>query len=131
MEPRVGGRLGLVPAHSAVVRPASGTGRKTLRNHSSHCVQRKGNHSNRTQTASRGTGAVQRKDECDRGSWGGAYTACVGGSSASTVLYTKPGMLQSERTNSHCVGANSPISPKPQMGCSVPIPPKQSQGSQN
>lgn len=48
-EPSVGGRRGVLPAHSAVVWATNCTGRKNITQPPRHCVRRKGNHGNRAE----------------------------------------------------------------------------------
>lgn len=48
-EPSVGGRRGVLPAHSAVVWATNCTGRKNITQPLRHCVRRKGNHGNRAE----------------------------------------------------------------------------------
>lgn len=45
----VGGRRGVLPAHSAVVWATNCTGRKNITQPPRHCVRRKGNHGNRAE----------------------------------------------------------------------------------
>lgn len=54
----------MLPAHSAVVWATNCTGRKNIMQPPCHCVRRKGNHGNRAERLSGGTGAGWRKEEC-------------------------------------------------------------------
>lgn len=61
-EPSVGGRRGVLPAHSAVVWATNCTGRKNITQPPRHCVRRKGNHGNRAKRLRNRAG--WRKEEC-------------------------------------------------------------------
>lgn len=61
-EPSVGGRRGVLPAHSAVVWATNCTGRKNITQPPRHCVRRKGNHGNRAERLRNRAG--WRKEEC-------------------------------------------------------------------